>query len=214
MDDAGLQRETRPADAPMVGDHLAMDLLNTQVRSHQELVDCWSSAEDVLRWLARHGIAAPAGSGSGVADALLAQARALRAQARDLIVKRKQGKVGNFTGLNAYLHAYLSAPSLQRPRGGELALTRIARGDALACLLGPVAEAVARLLVEGDFALVKQCEHPDCILWFYDRTKSHRRRWCSMATCGNRHKAARFRKKNSGEAPALGQARGGPPPNR
>jgi predicted RNA-binding Zn ribbon-like protein len=31
------------------------------------------------------------------------------------------------------------------------------------------------------------------VLWFFDRTKSHRRRWCSMAVCGNRHKAARFR---------------------
>ncbi|MDX3854896.1 CGNR zinc finger domain-containing protein [Streptomyces sp. AK02-01A] len=30
----------------------------------------------------------------------------------------------------------------------------------------------------------------DWLLWFYDRTKSHRRRWwwCSMETCGNRTK--------------------------
>jgi predicted RNA-binding Zn ribbon-like protein len=76
---------------------------------------------------------------------------------------------------------------------------RIARGDAIASLLGPVAEAVAQLLAEGNFALVKQCEHPDCILWFYDRTKSHKRRWCSMAQCGNRYKAAQFRKRSSGE---------------
>jgi predicted RNA-binding Zn ribbon-like protein len=61
-----------------------------------------------------------------------------------------------------------------------------------------VAEAVAQLLVEGNVALIKQCEHPDCILWFYDRTKAHKRRWCSMALCGNRHKAAQFRKRSSG----------------
>jgi predicted RNA-binding Zn ribbon-like protein len=64
-------------------------------------------------------------------------------------------------------------------------------------MLGQVAEAVAQLLVEGDATLVKQCEHLDCILWFYDRTKAHKRRWCSMATCGNRYKAAQFRKRNS-----------------
>jgi predicted RNA-binding Zn ribbon-like protein len=35
---------------------------------------------------------------------------------------------------------------------------------------------------------------------FYDRTKSHKRRWCSMALCGNRHKVAEFRKRRQGVA--------------
>ena len=128
------------------------------------------------------------------------QAQALRALARQLVAQRKDGKDGKdeeIDGLNRYLQACLSAPLLERGADGQLVLNRRARGDALACLLGPVAEAVAQLLVEGDFSLVKQCEHPDCILWFYDRTKAHKRRWCSMALCGNRYKAAQFRKKNA-----------------
>jgi predicted RNA-binding Zn ribbon-like protein len=28
------------------------------------------------------------------------------------------------------------------------------------------------------------------VLFFYDTTKNHARRWCSMAFCGNRHKVA------------------------
>src|ERR1700736_4994761 len=32
-----------------------------------------------------------------------------------------------------------------------------------------------------------------CTLYFYDTTKNHRRRWCSVAACGNRHKVAAFR---------------------
>ncbi|MEZ0470673.1 CGNR zinc finger domain-containing protein [Luteimonas salinilitoris] len=210
-----MQRDGHPTEASMVGDHLAMDLLNTEVRSHGEPVDYWSTAEDALRWLARHGIVPPSGAGGVVPADLLVQARTLRAQARGLIVKRKEGKAGDIKGLNTYLHAYLSAPNLERDRDGNLALTRIARGDAVASLLGPVAEAVAQLLVEGDFALVKQCEHPDCILWFYDRTKSHKRRWCSMAVCGNRYKAAQFRKRSSGEAtPRSRPAPVGPRPGR
>ena len=139
-------------------------------------------------------------AGAGKADraALLARALALRALARRLIVRRKEdrnGEADDFDGLNAYLHAHLSAPQLVRGGDGTLALVRTARGEPVAALLGPVAEAVAQLLAEGNFALVKQCEHPDCILWFYDRTKAHKRRWCSMALCGNRHKAAQFRKK-------------------
>lgn len=39
---------------------------------------------------------------------------------------------------------------------------------------------------------IRKCEHDDCILRFADTSKSGRRRWCSMDTCGNRHKAAEF----------------------
>jgi len=51
----------------------------------------------------------------------------------------------------------------------------------------------ALMLADEHFALTRKCEHPECTLWFYDRTKAHRRRWCSMALCGNRAKVARFR---------------------
>jgi predicted RNA-binding Zn ribbon-like protein len=199
MSGAEVQQDSNFAEAPMLGDHLAMDLLNTEARGDGEALEFWNSGDDVLRWLERYG-AVPALAAGVDRAGLLAKAKALRTLARRLIVQRKAGEKADISGLNAYLHAYLSAPHLERDSEGRLALTRSARGEALASLLGPVAEAVAQLLVEGDFALVKQCEHPDCILWFYDRTKAHKRRWCSMALCGNRYKAAQFRKKNSGAA--------------
>ena len=60
-------------------------------------------------------------------------------------------------------------------------------------MLGPVAEAAAELIANGDFSLIRRCENPQCVLWFYDRTKAHVRRWCSMAACGNRHKVTAYR---------------------
>jgi len=181
--------------APLVGDHLALDLLNTEARGDDGAVDYWHGGDEVLGWLAAVGIH-PAVAGAVDRAALLAQAGKLRTLARRLVTRHKAGAADDIRGLNAYLDAYLSAPHVARGNDGVLVLSRIARGDAIACLLGPVAEAVAQLLAEGDFALVKQCEHPDCILWFYDRTKAHKRRWCSMAVCGNRYKAAQFRKKS------------------
>lgn len=178
----------------MVGDHLAMDLLNTEAREDGRTIDHWRDGGDVLAWLARHGIALPAADVDR--DALLAQARSLRALARRLVVRRKDdGSAGDLGDLNEWLHAHVSAPHLERDGAGNWTLARIARGTTSAALLGPLAEAVAQLLVEVRFDLVKQCEHPECILWFYDRTKAHKRRWCSMAVCGNRHKAAQFRKR-------------------
>lgn len=202
MKNTEMQGNTALSGAPMLGDHLAMDLLNTEARNDGAAVEFWNSGDDVLAWLRRHGIVPAAGAGTADRAALLAQALALRKLARRLIVQRKEekGEAGDLDGLNAYLHAHLSAPQLVRGGDGALALIRTARGEPVAALLGPVAEAVAQLLAEGDFALVRQCEHPDCILWFYDRTKAHKRRWCSMALCGNRYKAAQFRKRSSGEA--------------
>lgn len=184
------------AAAPTIGGHPALDLLNTQARSQDELVDHWSSDEDVLRWLERHGVAPePDGKARKAPAGLLAQARELRSVARELIMQRKQGKAAATDGLNRYLHAHVSTPHLQADGKGGFVLARVPRGDRPESLLGSLAEAVAQLLAEGDFDLVRQCEHPDCVLWFYDRTKSRRRRWCSMAQCGNRHKAARFRER-------------------
>jgi predicted RNA-binding Zn ribbon-like protein len=66
-------------------------------------------------------------------------------------------------------------------------------------LLQPVAEAAADFLCYADFALLRKCENDSCVLYFYDTTKNHRRRWCSMKACGNQAKAAAFykRKKQS-----------------
>jgi predicted RNA-binding Zn ribbon-like protein len=188
-----------PSDAaPMLGDHLALDLLNTEARQDGATVDYWRDGEGVLRWLAQHGVALPLAAPAPGPGQLLAQATALRTLARRLIAARRNGDAldqGDIDALNGYLHAYLSAPSLERDADGAPVLARVTRAAPLAALLGPVAQALAQLLAEGDFGLVKQCEHPDCILWFYDRTKAHKRRWCSMSTCGNRHKAAQFRLK-------------------
>ncbi len=191
-----LHEETQTG-APMLGDHLAMDLLNTEARDDGKAIEFWNSDAEVLQWLARYGIAQAAKSSSFAPDELLTQAKALRTLARKLITEFKAEKAPDISELNQYLHAFDTAPHLARDAEGKLTLSRVSDSDSIGSLLGPVAEAVAELLVGGNFDLVKQCEHPDCILWFYDKTKAHKRRWCSMALCGNRHKAAQFRKRSS-----------------
>ena len=59
----------------------------------------------------------------------------------------------------------------------------------------PPVAAVAALFADGDRGLVRKCEDPLCTLWFYDRTKAHRRRWCSMGVCGNRAKVRAHRER-------------------
>lgn len=57
-------------------------------------------------------------------------------------------------------------------------------------LLEPIASAAADLLCDAEPALIKPCANHACILYFYDTSKNHARRWCSMDLCGNRTKVA------------------------
>jgi predicted RNA-binding Zn ribbon-like protein len=181
-------------EAPLVADHLALDLLNTQAGIGEAQEDFWKSGDDVLHWLQRCGIDAGEIAGPTGKAALLLEAKGLRSLARELIALRKAGERGEPASLNRYLAEMASTPELEWDADGPR-LVRRGAAPSPQRALGIVAEAVASLLVEGEFTLVRQCEHPECVLWFYDRTKSHRRRWCSMALCGNRHKAAEFRKR-------------------
>lgn len=73
----------------------------------------------------------------------------------------------------------------------------IAREGGLDWLLAAVARSAAELVAEGAGARLRLCANPRCGLFFYDNSRTHRRRWCSMAVCGNRNKVAAFARKHS-----------------
>ncbi len=59
-------------------------------------------------------------------------------------------------------------------------------------LLYTLASSVIDTLNHFSADRIRKCEHDECILHFLDTSKSGKRRWCSMETCGNRQKAAEF----------------------
>lgn len=63
---------------------------------------------------------------------------------------------------------------------------------ALDRMLWPVAQSAAELLVSGDLADVRQCNATGCFRLFVSRSK--RRLWCDMNTCGNRAKGRRYQR--------------------
>lgn len=176
-----------------LADHRALDFLNTVTRVDGPQRDLWQSDDDVRLWLAEAGF--PAGDkGTELAPGeLLKEARILREIIRTLVAQKKAGESVDPQPLNHFLAAASSIKTLTVDESGQLQVETRYTGLTSARLLGPVAELAAGLIASSPFELVRQCEHPDCILWFYDRTKSHRRRWCSMALCGNRAKVAKFR---------------------
>lgn len=187
-----------PVDPLFIGDHPAMDLLNTIVRLESELVDVWQSDDDVLTWLGRTGLTETKTAAHFRRGELLAAARRLRDIVRTLVAARKAQKRLNverldLKPLNQFLAKGSSHCQLSRTKAAGLSVVRQYEAPTPEALLAPLAEAAAEFLATADFNLVRACEGPDCVLWFYDRTKAHRRRWCSMEACGNRNKVARFR---------------------
>jgi predicted RNA-binding Zn ribbon-like protein len=75
---------------------------------------------------------------------------------------------------------------------GNWRLEFIAREGGLDWLLAAIARSAAEIFVEGAEARIRVCANPGCGLFFCDTSRTHRRRWCSMAVCGNRHKVASF----------------------
>jgi hypothetical protein len=70
--------------------------------------------------------------------------------------------------------------------------------------VGGVRGAIGRLLgvafmaeLDGSWQRFRLCADPTCTTVFYDRSKNHSAKWCSMQTCGNRNKVRAFRQRHA-----------------
>jgi len=186
----------------LVGNLTAIDLVNTRPLRHGEPEELLNTFGDVVAWLEASGVIGSAEARGALRkwDAgaegrrVLESARTLREHLRGAIEKLAAGSApGNAVvrDLNAILKT--------RPVHGELVgqgqdfrLQQVPSSEQAMHLLVPVAESAAWLLAEGDRDLLRKCEDPACILYFYDTTRNKRRRWCSMDGCGARAKAAAY----------------------
>jgi predicted RNA-binding Zn ribbon-like protein len=179
--------------ALFVAGHPALDFLNTRTKLAEDFADLLQSDQDVLLWLRQAGFPAPAIEDLPQPLNLLVSARMLRESIRVLVEMRKRSRRGDPSILNSFLAAGPSYRQLVWDKSTNLRVNNVRRQKTAESILAPIAEAAADLLATADFELVKRCENKNCVLWFADQTKSHRRRWCSMELCGNRQKVAAYR---------------------
>jgi predicted RNA-binding Zn ribbon-like protein len=147
------------------------------------------SDRDVKAWLKRLGAPVAKGPLPFSDGVLLQKARELRGIALMAVKDRKSGRKPSLVPLNRFLGDAPSHAALTTDDARNIHVTRVYGKETVEAFLAPVAEAVAELLADGDFELVRRCEGNACAMWFYDRAKGHRRRWCTSTGCGNRAKA-------------------------
>jgi predicted RNA-binding Zn ribbon-like protein len=190
------------------GNATCLDFVNTQMIVRGRLVDLLEDVDDLLAWLVEAKIfeapevreIAQRLSGQPEGARLLDEARSLRGALRtmlDRVVKGRPVQQPALDVMNKLLRNRIGYSQIVRARGGFE--RRFHSGTAEADhLLVPLAELAGDLLCGYDLALIKKCENPACILFFYDTTKNHARRWCSMSLCGNRIKvAAHYRRRRT-----------------
>jgi predicted RNA-binding Zn ribbon-like protein len=199
-----------------VGDRLWLDFVNTDDAGRLHTghagarVDALADFETFVRWLEvavpldgewaaalrRRAQQQPAG-----ATAVLADARRVRASLRALAERSGDPRAGldvraaAVAEINRILGRSAGTRRLETRAEGGFARAFAPVGDAFASLLIPIVDSAADSLIAGELARVRRCADPRCARVFHDATKNGRRRWCDMAGCGNRAKAARHREK-------------------
>jgi predicted RNA-binding Zn ribbon-like protein len=193
-----------PAPPPLlVADHPALDFLNTRPSLYTDPEERIPDGNAFVSWLTAAGLLSPAEErevrqrlSSAQLDHAAADARTLRERVRSAVAawaaKGAAPPAPLLADINRLLAAGPAAVTV-RATGGRVVLGASRRFDTAMAVLAPLAEAIARLFAEGDRRLVRECGSDVCSLWFYDRTKAHRRRWCSMDACGARAKSAAYR---------------------
>lgn len=66
--------------------------------------------------------------------------------------------------------------------------------------MGRIVATMYAAMEDEDWTRLKLCRSQNCRWAFYDRSKNHSSRWCTMASCGNREKARRFRSQSKTHA--------------
>jgi predicted RNA-binding Zn ribbon-like protein len=196
------------ARALFAAGRLWLDFVNTDEAPRHAQSDALVSFDGYLAWLEGAGLIDAARRAAlqrraleqpASATATLHEARRIRSALRPLAerglhaterttqaaVLEVNRVLGRSTGVRRIEHD---------PRDGSFARTFLPAGDAFAALVIPVVESAADALVTGELERVRRCSaEPPCPRVFLDTSRSGRRRWCDMRSCGNRAKAARHR---------------------
>lgn len=187
---------------------IALDFVNTVVVTRSGPVDAFSGAGDVEAWMERAGT--PAWSDlqpRGVSErrVLHTEALQLRVSIDTLLGDTAAGRTvegPTLHALNRVLGWTRSSSRVVVGARGPHTLEPTYEGLHPAASLAPIVEDAIRLVSSVDRSRLRRCRAEGCLRWFVDTSKGGRRAWCSMATCGNRAKAARYRARHEGDVDA------------
>ena len=180
----------------------AFDFLNTLELEGDALVERLTSLETAARWLSDAAVAPDETAITSLArtpkdaDALLARLVTARTALRDVahaVAHEEAPAREAIDEVNRVLGARERIELVAADDGVRLGHSHV--GDALDDILARIAEPIVREIGSGHDDRIRICANDTCRWIFFDESRAGRRRWCDMATCGNRAKARRHRER-------------------
>jgi predicted RNA-binding Zn ribbon-like protein len=202
-----------PGHAHGVDLDATFDFLNTLDHDDGFIREHLESLDDALKWFVDRGVIHREGadraraqvtSQPAAADRDLARVRAVRQALREIAEAIAEHRVPTATALdvvNRALRARQIIELVASPDGCSVDHRHV--GDPVDDALARLAEPLVTELTAGHPERIRICASDTCEWVFYDTSRTGRRRWCDMATCGNRAKAARHRARAKGAAQAV-----------
>ena len=173
------------------GGALCLDFVNTLGDRPIGRSEKLQAPEDLERWAREAGVLT--GSAPPLSPRFLARAVELRERLFRIfagISASTPAPAEDLEALNRELASALGHLQLESAAPGEFAWT-FREHDGPERLLWPIVRSAAELLTSSEAAEIKVCASETCSWLFVDRSRTHRRRWCDMKSCGNRAKARR-----------------------
>ena len=198
------------ADINRVGGRLCLDFTNTIDAYDPPLDDKLRSYDDLVWWGLLVGAVDEAQAGALFARAksepdaaaeVLARAVALRGAMYRAFSAAAEGagrRAEDLEIVNGELSRAL--PHLRLCAGAECCAWEWEEGAELDRVLWPVVRDAADLLASGELVRVGECQGERCDWLYLDTSRNRSRRWCDMASCGNRAKAKRHYHRARGAA--------------
>jgi len=154
-----------------------------------------SHPDALAAWLVAHELME---AGPSVSEADLRHAIAVREAIRGVIGANTGGRVYPLDV--ATLNEAATASRLRARFGADGKARLEPEATGVAGAMGRVVACVFTAMADEAWARLKLCSSPTCRWAFYDSSRNHSSRWCTMATCGNRQKARRFRERTRATA--------------
>ena len=186
-----------------VGGHVALDFTNTVTARDTTPRDWLDGYARLVDWTRQAGLIEPRSAAQLLTAAehapresalVLGRARRLREALHDTFVALLTRRAVPAAALAEFEGAWKRAAARGRltSGAGQLRLAPDAAASGLELPLDLVVFEALGLLSELDPDRTRVCRGHDCGWLFVDSSKSGRRVWCDMATCGNAAKSERF----------------------
>jgi predicted RNA-binding Zn ribbon-like protein len=178
-----------PDPRPLTGEPLALDLLNTRWDAGDRIpCDLLTDTAGLAVWLTAADLPEES-AGRWTADEYTLLA--LR-EARDAIAAAARAPSGPSALAVRAVNSLMAYGRRHRVLGPDGRPDSAVTVDDPSRLVGWLAAESYLALLDRAPERIRSCAAERCPLFFFDVSLNGRRRWCSMATCGNRNKAARF----------------------